>query len=82
MSSRVSRGQLLKDGQNNEVCSEGERVLNKHGFRKGGDSSFSACHRCLKATRRSSIHGEDMKILFLACLNPKTGNHTTAERIR
>uniref|UniRef100_A0AAX7TP00 Glycosyl transferase family 1 domain-containing protein n=1 Tax=Astatotilapia calliptera TaxID=8154 RepID=A0AAX7TP00_ASTCA len=23
-----------------------------------------------------------MKLLFLACLNPKTGNHTTAERIR
>uniref|UniRef100_A0AAQ4PJ09 Glycosyltransferase 1 domain containing 1 n=1 Tax=Gasterosteus aculeatus aculeatus TaxID=481459 RepID=A0AAQ4PJ09_GASAC len=25
---------------------------------------------------------EDMKLLFLACLSPKTGNHTTAERIR
>ncbi|XP_074494745.1 glycosyltransferase 1 domain-containing protein 1 [Sebastes fasciatus] len=25
---------------------------------------------------------DDMKLLFLACLSPKTGNHTTAERIR
>ncbi|KAI3371875.1 hypothetical protein L3Q82_006751 [Scortum barcoo] len=25
---------------------------------------------------------EDMKLLFLACLSPQTGNHTTAERIR
>ncbi|XP_031156570.1 glycosyltransferase 1 domain-containing protein 1 isoform X2 [Sander lucioperca] len=28
------------------------------------------------------VFSGDMKLLFLACLSPKTGNHTTAERIR